>query len=47
MKNYDAVKTIEDVLPAIELACDEIYARMSRGGCLIYMGQAHPEDVAL
>ena len=37
-ENYNAVKAIEDAMPAIERACDEIYERMSRGGRLIYMG---------
>ncbi len=37
-ENYNAVKAIEDALPAIEKACDMIYERMSRGGRLIYMG---------
>ena len=37
-ENYNAVKAIENALPAIEKACDMIYERMSRGGRLIYMG---------
>ena len=37
-ENYNAVKAIENALPAIEKACDEISERMSRGGRLIYMG---------
>ena len=37
-ENYNAVKAIENALPAIEKACDEINDRMSKGGRLIYMG---------
>ena len=37
-ENYNAVRAIEDAMPAIERACDEIHARMTRGGRLIYMG---------
>lgn len=37
-ENYNAVKAIEDAMPAIEKACDMIYERMTRGGRLIYMG---------
>lgn len=37
-ENYNAVKAIEDAIPAIEWACDEIYERMAKGGRLIYMG---------
>ena len=37
-ENYNAVKAIENAMPAIEKACDEISERMKRGGRLIYMG---------
>ena len=37
-ENYNAVRAIENAMPAIEKACDLIYERMSRGGRLIYMG---------
>ena len=37
-ENYNAVKAIEDAIPAIEKACDMIYERMTHGGRLIYMG---------
>ncbi len=37
-ENYNAVKSIENAMPAIEKACDEISARMKKGGRLIYMG---------
>ena len=38
-ENYNAVKAIEEAMPAIERACDEIYKRMCQGGRLIYMGE--------
>ncbi|MBR2037486.1 MAG: N-acetylmuramic acid 6-phosphate etherase [Lachnospiraceae bacterium] len=37
-ENYIAVKAIEEALPDIEKACDEITRRMALGGRLIYMG---------
>lgn len=37
-ENYNAVRAIEDALPAIERACDLICERMLRGGRLIFMG---------
>ena len=37
-ENYNAVKAIEPAIPDIAKACDEIYARMKKGGRLIYMG---------
>lgn len=37
-ENYNAVKAIENAMPAIEKACDEISERMKKGGRLIYMG---------
>ena len=37
-ENLNAVKAVEEALPSIERACDEIYERMKVGGRLIYMG---------
>ena len=37
-ENYNAVKAIEPAIPNIAKACDEIYARMKKGGRLIYIG---------
>jgi len=37
-ENLNAVKAIEEAIPAIETACDKIYERMKDGGRLIYMG---------
>jgi len=37
-ENLNAVKAVEEAIPAIEKACDAIYERMKKGGRLIYMG---------
>ena len=37
-ENFNAVKAIEDAIPAIEKACDMITLRMKKGGRLIYIG---------